>query len=349
MDVVIAGGSGFIGSALGRSLRGRRPPGDPPGPPGLGAGGRRHRGVGPARSPGSTPRASTASTRSSTSPGWASATRKWSDARKDEILQSRLSVTGLLSSAVARLSRPPAVFVSASAVGLLRQSGRRGVHRGQRSRRRLPRRRLRGLGGRRPPGRGGRHPGGLDPHRPRARPVGRGAAAAAAPVQARARRPPRQGDAVHVVDHAGRRGGRDPQGHRRPVARWARSTSPRRTRSPTRSSPRRWARCSAVRPRSPHRCSRSSCATAASSCSTCLLDGQRVLPTKLAAAGYAYGHTELEPALRALLGKDVTRTTRARRAMRPTPRTCTWDASEWGDRGVSNPRPPGPQPGALAN
>jgi NAD dependent epimerase/dehydratase family enzyme len=35
-----------------------------------------------------------------------------------------------------------------------------------------------------------------------------------------------------------------------------------------------------------------------------LLDGQRVLPTKLAEAGFGFGHTELEPALRALLGKE---------------------------------------------
>lgn len=35
-----------------------------------------------------------------------------------------------------------------------------------------------------------------------------------------------------------------------------------------------------------------------------LLDGQRVLPTKLEAAGFAFGHAELEPALRAMLGKE---------------------------------------------
>jgi len=35
-----------------------------------------------------------------------------------------------------------------------------------------------------------------------------------------------------------------------------------------------------------------------------LLDGQRVLPTKLTDADFAFGHTELEPALRALLGKE---------------------------------------------
>ena len=35
-----------------------------------------------------------------------------------------------------------------------------------------------------------------------------------------------------------------------------------------------------------------------------LLDGQRVLPTKLDAAGFGFGHRELEPALRALLGRD---------------------------------------------
>jgi hypothetical protein len=35
-----------------------------------------------------------------------------------------------------------------------------------------------------------------------------------------------------------------------------------------------------------------------------LLDGQRVLPVKLEESGFAFGHAELEPALRSLLGKD---------------------------------------------
>lgn len=116
MDVVIAGGSGFIGSALGRSLEAD--------------GHRVIRLVRPDSAPvvGDTVAWDPAFSRIDAKgldgvdavvnlAGVGIGDAKWSDARKDEILQSRLSVTGLLSSAVARLSRPPAVFVSASAVG----------------------------------------------------------------------------------------------------------------------------------------------------------------------------------------------------------------------------------------
>jgi uncharacterized protein (TIGR01777 family) len=116
MDVVIAGGSGFIGSALGRSLE---------------ADG--HRVIRMVRP------ASTGATGDTIA--WAPGTSridgkalegvdavvnlggvgigdaKWTDDRKDEILQSRLSATGLLAEAIARLEQPPPVFVSASAVG----------------------------------------------------------------------------------------------------------------------------------------------------------------------------------------------------------------------------------------
>jgi uncharacterized protein (TIGR01777 family) len=43
--------------------------------------------------------------------------RRWSPARKREIRDSRTQGTGLLATTLAGLSRPPAVFVSASAVG----------------------------------------------------------------------------------------------------------------------------------------------------------------------------------------------------------------------------------------
>src|SRR5690554_5981021 len=116
MDVVIAGGSGFIGTALRTALE---------------ADG--HRVVRMVR-PESAPAASDTN-------GWEPGVsridangldgvnavvnlagvsigdRKWTDDRKDEILQSRLSATGLLSAALARLQHPPAVFVTASAVG----------------------------------------------------------------------------------------------------------------------------------------------------------------------------------------------------------------------------------------
>lgn len=116
MDVVIAGGSGFIGAALGRSL---------------GADG--HRVVRMVR-PDSAPVAGDTIAWDPDAAridalalegvdavvnlgGAGIGDKRWSDARKDEILQSRLSATGLLSGALARLQSPPPVFVSASAVG----------------------------------------------------------------------------------------------------------------------------------------------------------------------------------------------------------------------------------------
>ena len=43
--------------------------------------------------------------------------KKWTPARKQEVLDSRLQATGLLARTVAGLANPPAVFVSGSAVG----------------------------------------------------------------------------------------------------------------------------------------------------------------------------------------------------------------------------------------
>ena len=43
--------------------------------------------------------------------------KKWTPARKRDVLDSRLQATGLLARTVARLDRPPAIFVSGSAVG----------------------------------------------------------------------------------------------------------------------------------------------------------------------------------------------------------------------------------------
>src|SRR5262245_49035119 len=43
--------------------------------------------------------------------------KKWTPARKQEVLESRLQATGLLARTVAGLADPPAVFVSASGVG----------------------------------------------------------------------------------------------------------------------------------------------------------------------------------------------------------------------------------------
>jgi len=116
VDVVIAGGSGFIGTALRRSFEadGHRVirmvrPGSP------GASGdtiawdptqaridaKGLEGVGAVVNLG----------------GVGIGDRKWTDDRKDEILRSRLSVTGLLADTLAHLQAPPAVFVTASAIG----------------------------------------------------------------------------------------------------------------------------------------------------------------------------------------------------------------------------------------
>ena len=119
MDVVIAGGSGFIGTALQSSLQ---------------ADG--HRVVQMVR-PGSAGSGGAAGDTIAWDPaaaridakglegvdavvnlgGVGIGDKKWSADRKDEILQSRLTSTSLLASALARLQTPPAVFVSASAVG----------------------------------------------------------------------------------------------------------------------------------------------------------------------------------------------------------------------------------------
>jgi uncharacterized protein (TIGR01777 family) len=116
MDVVVAGGSGFIGSALRRSLE---------------AGG--HRVIRMVR-PGSAaagadtvawdPAAARIDAKSLEGVdavvslgGVGIGDTKWTDDRKDEILESRLVGTTLLANTVATLTAPPAVFVSASAIG----------------------------------------------------------------------------------------------------------------------------------------------------------------------------------------------------------------------------------------
>jgi len=116
MDVVIAGGSGFIGTALRRSFE---------------ADG--HRVIAMVRPGSAAQEGDTISWDPGSSridgkaldgvdavvnlAGVGIGDKKWSDDRKDEIRQSRLAATSLLSEALAHLGRPPAVFVSASAVG----------------------------------------------------------------------------------------------------------------------------------------------------------------------------------------------------------------------------------------
>lgn len=116
MDVVIAGGSGFIGSALERSLAadGHRVvrmvrPGSPAGSADTLAWDPESARIDAHGLEGVDAVVNLA--------GVGIGDKRWTDERKDEILGSRTAATGLLSSALARLRTPPAVFVSASAVG----------------------------------------------------------------------------------------------------------------------------------------------------------------------------------------------------------------------------------------
>jgi uncharacterized protein len=49
--------------------------------------------------------------------------KRWTDARKDLILRSRTDSTGLLAGTMAAMDQPPAVFVSASAIGYYGDTG----------------------------------------------------------------------------------------------------------------------------------------------------------------------------------------------------------------------------------
>ena len=79
------------------------------------------------------------------------------------------------------------------------------------------------------------------------------------------------------------------------------STSPRRRRSRTRCSPRRWAGCCTGRRSS--LCPRFGPKLLLGSelAETLLYEGQRVLPDVLIDAGFEFRHTDLEPTLRELL------------------------------------------------
>jgi uncharacterized protein (TIGR01777 family) len=123
MDVAIAGGGGFIGSALIRSLE---------------ADGHRVRRIARPQSGsvggGDTIAWDPAAARIDAKGlegvdavvnlgGVGIGDKKWTPERKQEILDSRLAGTTLLANALARLDRPPAVFVSASAVGFYGNRG----------------------------------------------------------------------------------------------------------------------------------------------------------------------------------------------------------------------------------
>jgi uncharacterized protein (TIGR01777 family) len=116
MDVVISGGTGLIGGALARSLEAD--------------GHRTARLARPQSKPttGDTiawdPQAGTIDAAAFDGvdavvnlAGAGIGDKKWTPARKQEVLDSRLRATGLLARTVAGLDRPPPVFVSGSAVG----------------------------------------------------------------------------------------------------------------------------------------------------------------------------------------------------------------------------------------
>jgi uncharacterized protein (TIGR01777 family) len=120
MDVVVSGASGLIGTALGRSLS---------------ADG--HRVIRLVRRPARQPEEiewDPAAGRIDTDAlegagavvhlaGAGIADKRWSPARRREILESRTRGTALLAGALAKLDRPPAAFVSGSAVGYYGDGG----------------------------------------------------------------------------------------------------------------------------------------------------------------------------------------------------------------------------------
>ena len=147
MKIAISGASGLIGTALARSLRldghdvlplVRRPvaPGSRPcsGTPR------------PARS---TPRALEGIDGLVNLSGAGIGDKRWNDAYKREVLESRTTSTDLLARTIAGLDRPPAGLRQRLGHGHLRRHRRHRRHRAEPGRQRLPRRRVRALGGRR--------------------------------------------------------------------------------------------------------------------------------------------------------------------------------------------------------
>ena len=229
---------------------------------------------------------------------------RWTDEYKALVLDSRVLGTTLLAKAIAD-SGGPRVLLSASAIGYLRQLATRW------STRRSPLGDdfLARVGDRR----GRRSTAAAEDAGVRVAHLrtgivlsatGRRAEEDAPAVQARARRPVRQRPAVDELDLDRRRGGGD-----RAPARLGRapgrSTSPHRT--PCRNAD--FAKTLGARARAaglvvpvPEFGPEAAC-SAASSPTRCCSAGSTSLPTVLLADGFRFEHPQLEPALRAVLGR----------------------------------------------
>ena len=125
---------------------------------------------------------------------------RWTAAKKARIRDSRVGSTLLLARSMATIDRRPKVFVSGSAVRLLRRPGRRAGRRRDRARSRLPGRCLQGMGGGDASGRGRRCPRRQCPSRSGAEPPRRRPADDVAAVSSGSRRAGRDWASVHELD-----------------------------------------------------------------------------------------------------------------------------------------------------
>ena len=108
--------------------------------------------------------------------------KRWSDAHKREVLESRTTSTDLLARTIAGLDQPPAVFVSGSAMGIYGDTGDTAVTEQSPVGNDFLAGVCRALGGRRGPGRRSRHPRHPPPHRHRALPATAGPSAKLLPL-----------------------------------------------------------------------------------------------------------------------------------------------------------------------
>ncbi len=147
--------------------------------------------------------------------------KRWSQEQQDRIRDSRVVGTSMLATTLADRIRPPSVLVSGSAIGWYGDRDDGVAHGGEPTAfaARLPGAGVSCVGGGDHAGERGRHPDGAPSDRDRPEQGRRHAREAAHAVQARSRRPPRPGNAVHELDLDRRRGRRDPPRDRHAGAR----------------------------------------------------------------------------------------------------------------------------------